>query len=119
MQPLDGGALRGRITRSRLEILPMPSRRNVAASLLAIGPCRAGSAGSRGSKTMLDASVRIHGLDMAILTTRSPILNRDVNKHYDFRWIQVFTKISGQWRLAQPGGPCCSVSRFQPRFLDF
>ena len=37
---------------------------------------------------------------MAILTARSPILNRDENKTYDYRWIQVFTKVSGQWQLA-------------------
>lgn len=49
---------------------------------------------------MIDASVRIHGPDMAILTARSPILNREENKHYDFRWIQVFTRVSGQWQLA-------------------
>jgi hypothetical protein len=49
---------------------------------------------------MVDVSVRVHGPDMAILTARSPILNRDENKAYDFRWIQVFTKVSGQWQLA-------------------
>lgn len=48
----------------------------------------------------LDASVRVHGPDMAILTARSPILMRDENKAYDFRWIQVFTRASGQWQLA-------------------
>ena len=49
---------------------------------------------------MIDASLRSHGPDMAILTARSPILNRGEAKHYDFRWIQVFTKVSGQWQLA-------------------
>lgn len=48
---------------------------------------------------MTDASVRLHGPDMAILTARSPILNPDDGKHYDFRWIQVFTKVSGHWQL--------------------
>src|SRR5262245_47049787 len=52
------------------------------------------------SGLVLDASVRVHGPDMAILTARSPILNRDENKAYDFRWIQVFTRVSGQWQLA-------------------
>jgi hypothetical protein len=168
MQPLDGGTLRDRIARSRLEILPMLSRRNVAASLLAVALFRAGSAQSQPvtpspadaevrreldafrsdlkraaeardiaklrvlitdtfththasgriddrdahiislvardpgieDALMIDPSVRIHGPDMAILTARSPILNRDENKHYDFRWIQVFTRVSGQWQLA-------------------
>ncbi len=49
---------------------------------------------------MMDASVRLHGPDMAILTARSPILNPDDSKHYDFRWIQVFTRVSGHWQLA-------------------
>jgi hypothetical protein len=49
---------------------------------------------------MMDVSVRVHGPDMAILTARSPILNPDDGKHYDFRWIQVFTKVSGHWQLA-------------------
>jgi hypothetical protein len=48
---------------------------------------------------VLDAELRLHGRDMAILTARSPILNRDENKTYDFRWMQVFTKISGGWQL--------------------
>jgi hypothetical protein len=49
---------------------------------------------------VLDAELRLHGPDMAVLTARSPILNRDENKTYDFRWMQVFTKISGGWQLA-------------------
>jgi hypothetical protein len=49
---------------------------------------------------MTDASVRLHGPDMTILTARSPILNPDDSKYYDFRWIQVFTKVSGHWQLA-------------------
>jgi hypothetical protein len=52
------------------------------------------------SALMVDASVRVHGPEMAILTARSPMLNRDENKPYDYRWIQVFTKVSGQWQLA-------------------
>ncbi len=58
---------------------------------------------------MLDASVRIHGPDMAILTARSPIPSRDEARHYDFRWIQVFTKVSGQWQLA-----ASQVTQVQP-----
>jgi hypothetical protein len=49
---------------------------------------------------MLDPVVSMHGPDMAILTARSPLLNREDNKNYDFRWMQVFTRVSGQWQLA-------------------
>ena len=49
---------------------------------------------------VVEADLRLHGPDTAILTARSPILNRDENRTYDFRWMQVFTKISGQWQLA-------------------
>jgi hypothetical protein len=49
---------------------------------------------------LVDAEVRLHGPDTAILTARSPILNRDENRTYDFRWMQVFTRISGRWQLA-------------------
>ena len=63
---------------------------------------------------MLDASVRIHGPDMAILTARSPILNRDANKHHDFRWIPLFTKVSGQCSSPPARRPCCSLSEPVP-----
>ena len=49
---------------------------------------------------VLDDWLSLRGLDTAILTARSPLLNRDENRTYDFRWMQVFTKISGQWQLA-------------------
>lgn len=49
---------------------------------------------------VLDATVNLHGPDTAILTARTPLLNRDDSKNYDFRWIQVFTRVSGQWQLA-------------------
>jgi hypothetical protein len=49
---------------------------------------------------VVDANLRLHGPESAILTARSPILNRDENKTYDFRWMQVFTRISGHWQLA-------------------
>jgi hypothetical protein len=52
------------------------------------------------SGLVLDPVVNLHGPDTAILTARTPMLNRDDSKHYDFRWIQVFTKVSGQWQLA-------------------
>jgi hypothetical protein len=49
---------------------------------------------------VLDAVVHAYGPEMAVLTARSPLLNRDDNKTYEVRWIQVFTKVSGRWQLA-------------------
>ena len=43
--------------------------------------------------------VRVHG-DTAILSGRSPILNKTENKPYDFRWIQVYVREGGAWKLA-------------------
>jgi Domain of unknown function (DUF4440) len=48
---------------------------------------------------VLDDWLSVRGLDTAILTARSPLLNRDENKTYDVLWMQVFTKIGGRWRL--------------------
>jgi hypothetical protein len=48
---------------------------------------------------VLDDWLSLRGPDTAILTARSPLLNRDENKTYDVLWMQVFTKISGRWRL--------------------
>lgn len=48
---------------------------------------------------MSELSVRVHG-DTAILTARSPILNVKENKHYDFRWVQVYVRTNGTWQLA-------------------
>jgi hypothetical protein len=166
MLALEGSRRRGKVAPG--EILPMSTRRNVAASMLAVGLLRAGGARAqpvtpspalaevsrgldafrsdlkRAAETrniaklrtliadtfththasgkiddkeayivallarhpgietglMTDASVRVHGPDMAILTARSPILNPDDSKYYDFRWIQVFARDSGQWQLA-------------------
>lgn len=49
---------------------------------------------------VLDPVVSLHGPNTAILTARTPLQNRDDNKPYDFRWMQVFTRASGQWQLA-------------------
>lgn len=46
-----------------------------------------------------DVTVRLHG-ETAILAARSPILNVRENKPYDFRWMQVFVRTDGAWRLA-------------------
>jgi ketosteroid isomerase-like protein len=47
-----------------------------------------------------EVSVRVPGSDIAILAAKSPILNVRENRPYDFRWMQVFVKTAGQWRLA-------------------
>jgi len=49
---------------------------------------------------MSEVSVRVHGADTAILSARSPILNRSENRTYDFRWIQVYVRSGGHWHLA-------------------
>jgi len=48
---------------------------------------------------MSEVSVRVHG-DTAILAAKSPILNVRENKHYDFRWTQVYVRSNGKWQLA-------------------
>lgn len=49
---------------------------------------------------MSDMKVRVHGPDTAILSARSPILNKAENKMYDFRWTQVYVREDGTWKLA-------------------
>jgi hypothetical protein len=48
---------------------------------------------------VLDEWLSLRGADTAILTAHSPLLNRDENRTYKVSWMQVFTKISGRWRL--------------------
>lgn len=43
--------------------------------------------------------VRVHG-DTAILSSRNPILNKAENTPYDFRWIQIYGRENGAWKLA-------------------
>jgi ketosteroid isomerase-like protein len=47
-----------------------------------------------------ELSLRVHGPDLAIVTGRSPILNSKEGRAYDFRWMQVYTRASGEWQLA-------------------
>jgi hypothetical protein len=47
-----------------------------------------------------EITVRIHGPDMAIVSGRSPILNKLEGKSYDFRWMQVMTRVNGEWHIA-------------------
>jgi hypothetical protein len=47
-----------------------------------------------------ELSFRPHGADTVIVTGRSPILNQGEGRHYDFRWIAVYVRSGGEWRLA-------------------
>lgn len=47
-----------------------------------------------------ELSTRVFGADTVIVTGKSPILNKQENKHYDFRWIAVYVKAGGAWKLA-------------------
>lgn len=47
-----------------------------------------------------ELSIRILHADTAIVTGRSPILNLAENRHYDFRWVQVYVRVGGDWQLA-------------------
>lgn len=46
-----------------------------------------------------ELSIRVYG-DTAVVIGRSPILNVRENRDDDFRWITVYVKVAGQWRLA-------------------
>lgn len=47
-----------------------------------------------------ELSIRVHGPDTVVMTGRSPILNRQEGRSYDFRWLQVYARSGGQWQLA-------------------
>jgi ketosteroid isomerase-like protein len=47
-----------------------------------------------------ELSVRIYGPDMAIVSGKSPILSGQDGKTYDVRWMQVYTRVSGEWQIA-------------------
>jgi hypothetical protein len=49
---------------------------------------------------MSEIAVRSYGGHTAIMQGRSPILNLKEQKYYDFRWIWVFVRDGGNWRLA-------------------
>ena len=49
---------------------------------------------------MSELAARGYGGHTAILQGRSPILNVKEQKYYDFRWMWVFVKDTGGWRLA-------------------
>jgi len=43
---------------------------------------------------------RVFGDHTIIVTGKSPILNKAENRTYSFRWIAVYVKVNGDWRLA-------------------
>lgn len=43
---------------------------------------------------------RVFGDHTIIVTGRSPILNVKENRNHDFRWITVYVKVEGDWRIA-------------------
>jgi len=47
-----------------------------------------------------ELTIRVLHADTAILTGRSPILNKTENRDYDFRWMQVWVRVGGEWQLA-------------------
>jgi ketosteroid isomerase-like protein len=47
-----------------------------------------------------DLVIRVHGGATVIVSARSPIRNLADGKTYDFRWLQVFVKADGGWKLA-------------------
>jgi ketosteroid isomerase-like protein len=47
-----------------------------------------------------ELTVRMHGPDMAIVSGRSPILNKQEGNSHDFRWMQVMTRVNGDWQIA-------------------
>ncbi len=47
-----------------------------------------------------ELSIRILHSDTAIVTGRSPVLNKAENRDYDFRWMQVWVRVGGDWQLA-------------------
>lgn len=47
-----------------------------------------------------EMSISIHGTEMAIMTGRSAIPNKRDARDYDYRWMQVYTRASGDWQLA-------------------
>ena len=47
-----------------------------------------------------ELSIRVHGPDTVVMTGRSPILNRQDGRSHDFRWLQVYARIGGEWQLA-------------------
>ena len=46
-----------------------------------------------------ELTIRIPHADTAVVSGRSPILNRQEGRSYDFRWLQVYVRVGGDWQL--------------------
>jgi hypothetical protein len=57
-----------------------------------------------------DLGIRTFNGDTAVVTGKSPILNKAENRMYNFHWIAVDVKGHGQWRLA-----ASQATRLPPR----
>ena len=47
-----------------------------------------------------EITIRVPHADTAIVTGRSPVLNAQEGRNYDFRWMQVYVRVGGDWQLA-------------------
>ena len=47
-----------------------------------------------------ELTIRIPHPDTAIVTGKSPVLNTAENRSYDFRWVQVYVRVGGEWQIA-------------------
>jgi hypothetical protein len=47
-----------------------------------------------------EITIRVSHADTAIVTGRSPVLNAQEGRTYDFRWVQVYVRVGGDWQLA-------------------
>lgn len=47
-----------------------------------------------------EIAVRVYGPDTAIVSGASPILDAKEGRAFDYRWVQVFVRMDGQWRIA-------------------
>ena len=47
-----------------------------------------------------ELTIRIPHPDTAVVTGKSPILNTQENRSYDFRWMQMYVRVGGDWQLA-------------------
>jgi Domain of unknown function (DUF4440) len=49
--------------------------------------------------TPTELSLRVHGPDQVILTGKSSIFSKADNRSYDVRWLQAYSRASGEWQL--------------------
>ena len=46
-----------------------------------------------------DAAIKIYGADMAIVSGKSTFPDRKTGKDYDVRWMQILSRVSGNWQI--------------------